>query len=218
VPFRVLISWVGACALGEALGLTFSGVIAGIVGAVFAPAVGDPSPWMIRGLMILAGFLEGACVGGAQVALLRRRFPELSAWGFTAATGFGMAAGWAIGSVVAGGSEDFVSPNAGTMIVFALASGIGLGAILGTVQALLLRRHTEASRRWIAANVLGWSVAMVVSYLGTNAMPGGAYGAGALGVLLITGGVMGAIVGLATGLLAPRRAGGGTRNAPGGHV
>ncbi len=206
MPVRVLISWVGACALGEALGLTFSGAIAGVVGAIFAPATGDPSPWMIRGLMILAGFLEGACVGGAQVALLRRRFEGLSPWRFTVATGFGMAAGWAIGSVVAGGSEDFVSPNAGTMVVFALASGVGLGAILGTVQALVLRRHTRAARRWITANVVGWSLAMVVSFFGTTAMPGGAYGPGALGVLLLTGAVMGAIVGLATGLLAPPRA------------
>ncbi len=205
MPPRIFISWIGACAVGEAMGLAFSGVVAGLVGAIFAPAAGEPSPWMIRGLMVFAGFVEGACVGGAQVALLRRRFPELSAWGFTAVTGLGMAAGWAVGSVVAGGSEDFSSPNSGTMIVYALASGVGLGAILGTAQALLLRRHSEVARRWITANVIGWALAMLVSYFGTNAMPAGAYGPGALGVLLITGGLMGAVVGVSTGLLAPRR-------------
>jgi hypothetical protein len=201
---RAFISWISACAIGEALGLAFSGVIASVVGVIFAPASGDPSPWLLRGLMIFAGFFEGACVGAAQAALLRARFPELSAPWFTVMTGVGMAVGWAVGSFVAGGSEDFASPNTGTMILFALASGVGLGAILGTAQATLLRHHTDAAPRWIVANVVGWALAMVVSFFGTNALPSGGYGPGAIGVLLITGASMGAIVGVTTALSQPR--------------
>jgi hypothetical protein len=195
--------WVAACAVGEALGLSLSGVVAAVVGAVFAPDVGDPAPWMLRALMVLAGFIEGACVGAAQSALLRQRFPDLSAVNFTLVTGVGMAAGWGLGSALAGGAEDFASPNLGTMVVFALGSGVGLGAILGTAQALLLRRHTASAHRWIAANAVGWGFAMLLSYFGTNAMPEGVYGAGALGVLLVTGAGMGVIVGMATGLISP---------------
>jgi len=202
---RSFIQWISACALGEAVGLTFSGLVAAVVGSIFAPEFGEPSPWLLRGLMVFAGFFEGACVGGAQAAILRQRFPELSAPKFTVATGVGMALGWALGSFVAGGSDDFLSPNLGTMLVFALASGVGLGAILGTAQAMLLRHHTRAARRWIVANVIGWALAMVISYFGTNAMPGGAYGPGALGVLLVTGAAMGMVVGVATALMAPSR-------------
>jgi hypothetical protein len=205
VSFRAFISWISACAIGEALGLAFSGVIASVVGVIFAPASGEPSPWLLRGLMIFAGFFEGSCVGAAQAALLRQRFPELSAAKFTVMTGAGMAVGWAVGSFVAGGSEDFASPNPGTMIVFALAAGVGLGAILGTAQASLLRHHTAAAPRWIVANVVGWALAMVVCYFGTSQMPDAGYGPGGVGILLVTGAAMGAVVGVVTGLSTPRR-------------
>lgn len=198
---KTFIRWVGACAVGEALGLTLSGLIAALVGVVVSPDIGSPDPLFLRAAMIAAGFVEGACVGAAQVSVLRGLWGSVSAPKFIVMSGAGMALGWALGSYLISGTESFNNPDLGTMLFAALVSGLGLGVVLGALQTWALGRVAVA-RRWAGANAVGWSLAMVVSFFGTNAMPAGAYGPGALGVLLVTGAAMGAVVGVSTAVLA----------------
>ncbi|MBW2462849.1 MAG: hypothetical protein JRH11_14450 [Deltaproteobacteria bacterium] len=198
---KTFIRWVGACAAGEALGLSLSGVIAALVGVLASPEIGSPDPLLLRGAMVAAGFVEGACIGAAQVSILRHLFGDVSVPKFILMSGAGMALGWALGSYLISGTESFNNPDLGTMLFAALVSGLGLGVVLGAMQTWALGRVAGA-RRWVAGNAVGWSLAMMISFFGTNAMPAGAYGPGALGVLLVTGAAMGAVVGVSTAVLA----------------
>jgi hypothetical protein len=162
----------------------------------------------------LGGVVEGTAVGVVQLSLLRRWLPQLGAR-FVLATVAAAALGWFLGmlpstaaqwaasgesaatSTVDGGPPSWLMPIAGLLL------GALLGAMFGAVQAAVLRHHVCAARRWVWANMLGWSVAMAVIMTGASA-PSGPWPAAQLLVFAAATGVLaGLALGAITGLFLP---------------
>jgi len=121
--------WVGASAVGEAIGL----VAANAVNVLVVPSFGVPEGrerLAVSALMIVAGALEGACLGAMQHVVLRRVLPGVRAVDWIAATSVGFAAGWLVGALAS-----FLEPSAepGPVVVVGLALLTGL--MLGTAVA-----------------------------------------------------------------------------------
>ncbi len=198
-PTRAYWLWVGACALGEAVGL----VAAGALNAVLAPrlAARGAEPWVLFGLMVVAGAIEGACVGAAQWLALRRALPRVRFVEWTLATSMGFAAGWLVGALAAG-VEPAGEPGAAALVGIAAVSGLLLGAAVGLGQALVLWRWTPRPGRWVGLNAAAWTIGMVVSFLGARVLPAGPYDLGSVALGIATGAGVGVAVGAVTGIAA----------------
>lgn len=91
----------------------------------------------------------------------------------------------------------------GRAVVYGLAALLGLaaGAILGTPQWLVLRRHVRQAALWIPANGLAWVPGMVMAFVGADLIFSAGAGPGtavlAIVLLVAIGAVVGAIHGLA---------------------
>jgi hypothetical protein len=121
--------------------------------------------------VIVLGTLEGGVLGFAQWLALRRWLPALrpTAWVTATILGavFAWAAGMAAGTMMGSGAvftEGAESPAG--MVAGAALVGIGAGALLSSVQWLVLRRVVARAGWWIPAHGLAWAVGMVVSFLG----------------------------------------------------
>ena len=193
--------WVGASAVGEAIGL----VAANAVNVLVVPSFGVPEGrerLAVSALMIVAGALEGACLGAMQHVVLRRVLPGIRAVDWIAATSVGFAAGWLVGAL-ASFLEPSAEPGPVVVVGLALLTGLMLGAAVGLAQAVVLWRHGVAVGRWLALTAGAWSIALVASYVGMSMLPVD-WGWVSLLVGLVTGAVVGAIVGAITGLGLPR--------------
>jgi hypothetical protein len=188
-------TWIGACASGEAAGL----VCAGSLNAVLAPALleGGAEPWVLEGLMVAAGAIEGLCLGAAQWLALRRALPMLRATHHIAATSIGMALGWWLGALAAR-LEPAATPGPALVVAVGAMTGIALGAVVGLAQAFVLRRVGVSAPVWIGLSTLAWTVGMALSYVGAALIPAGDWDLRALLVGLATGGVIGGVVGAIT--------------------
>ena len=151
---------------------------------------------------LLAGIVEGTCLGLLQGLALRRRlgrFPVLAWWLVTAAAA---TAGWA--GTAAGGGEAGAEPGVLATILLAALLGAVMGLVLGTLQWLVLRRRVEHAARWIPVSAAAWAVGMVPAMLVATA-PSGRVPIGTLLLLGAGGGLlMGTAVGAITGLLVAR--------------
>jgi MFS family permease len=200
---KFLLRWISACAIGESIGLTTSGIVAALVVPLVVDESAEPSPVILRAIMIGAGALEGAALGMAQQAVLGRWLESFSRRAWVLATSLGMAAGWALGTVLTSGDTP-EQPNVGTMILYAVLMGAALGSVMGIASALVLRETSARLGPFVASSAVAWACAMVVSYFGANALPAGDYGPLALVFGLVTGAGMGGLVGLGTGVVLVR--------------
>lgn len=200
-PTRGYVPWIGACALGEAVGL----VAAGALNAILAPrlALAGAEPWVLSGLMLAAGAIEGAYFGLAQWLVLRTRFPGVGAGRWALATALGFVGSWTVGAL-ASQLETGGDPSSGVVIAVALATGLVLGLGVGLAQAMVLWRHVASPGRWVALNAAGWMLGMVVSFLGARILPPGPYDLTSLLVGLATGAGVGITVGAVTGVAVRR--------------
>jgi hypothetical protein len=88
-------------------------------------------------------------------------------------------------------------------MVYTLAALMGLvaGAILGTPQWLVLRRHVRRAAIWILANALAWVPGMVLAFVAADFIFSAGIGMStivlAIATLVAIGAVVGAIHGLA---------------------
>ncbi len=194
---RRILVWTAACAVGEGLGLTLSAAVAALAVPLVAPGNEAPDAAVQHALMIGAGAIEGACLGAVQAAGLRRWIGRVSFGGWVAASAVGMAISWAIGTAIGG---DIGGEGLGDIVAFASVSGLAIGVIQGTGQALVLYRHVRRGRAWLIGSALGWPPAMLATSFGAALVPADAYGPLAFGLLFVTGACAGALVGLATGL------------------
>lgn len=195
-------TWIGACASGEAAGL----VCAGALNAVLAPALlhEGAEPWVLQGLMVFAGAIEGLCLGAAQFLALRRAFPEVRATHHITATSVGMALGWWLGALAAQ-LEPTATPGPALVVAVGALTGVALGLVLGLAQAFVLRRAGISAAAWIGLSTLAWTVGMALSYVGAALLPAGDWDLRALGLGLATGAVVGGVVGAITRPALPAR-------------
>lgn len=186
--------WIAFCAIGEALG---------IAGVATGYALADRGLAPLVPAVLLAGAWEGLALGAMQAAFLRRFGVRFGIWVpatvAAALLGYGMSL---LGG--AGATEAPASPEPALITILGLAAAMGavMGAIMGAVQGVA-GRPAIAFRPWVAANAVGWALAMVAifggSALATSVMP--LVAVTALGA--VSGALAGGLLGLATSFALP---------------
>lgn len=183
--------------LGELVGF-------GLVGALAVALFGGEEPGFATTVVfsLLAALLEGGVLAFAQWRVLRRSL-EVGyapwAWGtiWPAAIAYlvGMLAGprlWDLGLSMA------------TIAFVAVGMLLGIGALLGFGQWLVLRRLARGASWWVPCSALGWAGGVALAVVGVSL----ASDAGATWVLVggsvASGVAMGAFVGLVTGVAFAR--------------
>jgi hypothetical protein len=210
--------WIIANGWSEAIGLgtTF------LIGRSLAPMLGSPGPGMVllgaAAAVVLGMVLEGVVVGAAQEQVLRRVLAGLRPGSWTAATALGAGAAWLIGmtpstvvGLTASPSQSATPPTEPPVLLqYTLAVLLGLvaGPMLGSAQALVLRRHTERAGRWLWANAMAWAVGMPVIFVGMDLVPWSRGGVAVGVAIFAVCGVAGMLVGAIHGRILLRMTGG----------
>lgn len=210
-------AWVVANAWTEALGLSATLLIGGMLAPQFEGAGASTVLLGAALAVILGACLEGVVVGYAQARVLARRLPALvpSRWIF--ATAIGAALAWLLGMVpsttlalldtgdAAAGSAQ---PPALMQYALGAALGVAAGPILGIAQWRVLREHAPRAWRWIIANALAWAAGMVLLFVGMDRVPWHAdapwIAVSVIAVCAVAGAVVGAIHGRWLLALLPR--------------
>lgn len=152
----------------------------------------------------LAGAIEGSCLGLAQGLVLARVRPGFPVAGWWAATAIVATLGWGSTSFFSGQGQ---GPEADTLAVLLMAAGLGggMGLLLGTAQALVLRSRFGQAWLWVPASVAAWAAGMVPAFWVATAPFGPASAALDRLALGVAGGAaMGLIVGSVTGVALVR--------------
>jgi hypothetical protein len=201
--------WVARCALAETVGMTAAAAAARtgdrLVGT---PGTATDSATLIS-LAVAGGVVEALALGVAMAGPLLVLAPTLPRRRWVVVTTVVAGLSWAAGMVPAalpvqdGAAATAYTPALWLILAFALASGLGNGALLGAAQALVLRGHVRHPWRWCAASAAAWPLPMAVIFAGA-----GTAGAGwpvwqVLLLAAVTGAVAGALLGLLLGRLAP---------------
>jgi hypothetical protein len=123
---------------------------------------------LVLAAMVAAGAVEGLSLGYFQWRALRSHVSGLPAGRWVGVTALAAAGGWLLGmlpqTLLQSGSMLFQPAIADTFFVVLLL-GLIAGTMFGAAQAWVLRHLVLHPGRWIAANALGWSVAMLWIFL-----------------------------------------------------
>lgn len=161
---------------------------------------------------ILAGtVIEGMVVGTAQWLVLRRPLPDVGWRSWALATAVGAFVAWSAGMLPgtlmgAGGAEGsaegaaVAEPSAAVVYGLAAVMGLVAGAILGTPQWIILRRHVPRGGLWIPANALAWAPGMVMAFVAADFLFSAGIGVGTVLLAIATLAAIGAVVGAIHGL------------------
>lgn len=199
-PRLTLLRWVLLCTAAETIGMT---------AASAAATAGNTSQGLGAGaalaLVIAGGLIEGAALGWLQGRGLSLMLPGLSRWRWFAVTVVIAGVGWAAASAPAAlsGDENGTAPPIGLIVAGGAGLGLVMGAVLGTAQALVLRRQVRHPWRWFVISAVAWMPTMAIIFLGATT-PDASWGV--LHILLLgaaTGAVAGAVLGLVSGAGLP---------------
>jgi hypothetical protein len=209
---RFYFAWILANGLSELVGLggTF------LMGFLLAPVLVTSSSAVTilsgaAAAILLGTLLEGVVVGAAQSRVLRTRLAGLGGARWIAATALGAGAAWTLGmlpsTVLALATRETAAapaapPEMNPLLQYVAAAAMGavLGPFLGIPQARVLARYVPEARRWIAANVVAWTIGMPVIFIGLDVVDPGVAGPlrlafGIALTCLTTGVVVGAVHG-----------------------
>ena len=187
--------WIASLAAAESLGMAAASAAARLgeysASALFTLAVS-----------IVAGAVEGAALGAVQGRLLATLSPRVNRRRFLWVTTVSAAVGWALGMLPASMNSDSGSigpePPLWLILIAAAAMGMSMGALLGLAQSAALKGAFENRMPWFWGQLVAWTLAMPVIFLGATSVPAGI----ALGWLLLagasTGGAAGVVLGLAS--------------------
>lgn len=177
--------------------------------AVFASdvRVADPAGMVLAvSLVVTGGLVEGVVVGVWQSLALRQLLGRTGRLRWVVATvavaGFGCAAG-SVPSVLGNQSETPAQPSWPLILAGAAGLGLVMGAVLGLVQALVIRGRVEHAFRWVSISAVGWAPAMMVIFAGASAPSASWHAAAVVGFGSVTGALAGFTLGVVTGLLLP---------------
>jgi hypothetical protein len=146
---RLLATWSAVVTLGECAGFAVPAVT-GALTADLAEAAAIP-------LVVAAGAVEGALLGGTQAAVLGRALPSVRRRRWTVLTAVAAVAAYGLGFAASvAGSTLSVGPAVATAVV----AGSLLLLTLGSAQWLELRGHVPRAGRWIGWTAFGWLVAL----------------------------------------------------------
>jgi len=202
------LNWTIACGIGEFFGI---GVAAGI-GSLYLILLGEPGSLSQKIslilVMVFAGIIEGLLVGSFQWSVLRKRFIAMKAKNWLIFTALGAATAWLLGMIPStffifqssASSTAAAEPSGMQIALLAAVSGIVLGALFGAFQWIELKKHTPDAGRWILANLLGWTVGLIIIYLGASIPSLDTSLAIVISIGVISGLLAGLSVGAVTGL------------------
>ena len=100
--------------------------------------------------------------------------------------------------VLGEGEAEDALPSLGMLVAYAAVSGLAIGVAIGTAQGFVLRRAGIEAPGLRIRTALVWAAAMLVSFLGAGLLSAEEYDFGSLALGLMTGAVMGAVVGSGT--------------------
>lgn len=182
-------SWVLACAAAEGIGMMSSALAARAADQLSGPAA--------LAAVVAGGLVEGAALGILQSRWLARRFPGVSRLGWILTTLLVAGLGWSIASAgaMANGS-DGSTPPVGLILIAAAGLGVAMGAVMGAVQAFVLRGHVRHPWRWVGISAAAWTPAMTVIFVGATLPDESWKSEEVVGLGLLTGLVAGATLGL----------------------
>jgi hypothetical protein len=113
----------------------------------------------------------------------------------------GMLPGTLMGASSETGGSAPQEPSNTMVYGLAILMGLVAGAILGTPQWFVLRRHVRRAALWIGANALAWVPGMVLAFVAVDFVFSASSGVStfvlAIGTLVVIGAVVGSIHGLA---------------------
>ncbi len=177
------LGWVAASTVGMFIGFFMIFLIYGLLEALLGSAVTDDLfeiEWLL-GLVL--GIMLGIVVGILQWLVLQGRVSRVGWWILaSAAAGYGISLAFFIGI------EESLS--FGLFLRFTGVAALG-GAVMGTLQWLVLRGKVSRAGWWVLASAVGWALGMAVS----RAISWGPDDA--VLALAVTGAVMGAVTGAA---------------------
>jgi hypothetical protein len=189
--------WLAATALGELAGFAVP-VVLGLLASYFLKEASG-----MFGLMIVAGFCEGAVLGFAQSLVLKRYISNVIQRDWIIYTGIAAAVAWTIG-MLPGALGDISRIN---FIVVVIAGLILVPIFLlsiGFAQWLVLRRHVKNAWWWILANTVAWPLGVFISIAVLAIVPDGSPLAVWIIAGLFGGLLMGLEVGAITGIVLAR--------------
>lgn len=193
---RFWLAWCLAMLAGELVGFGVAG------GLAWAATVALGEGALTFAVIVLAGALEGACVGVAQGLVLRRALPAVPLARWCALTMLGAAAAWALGMGVGGRAPAASAWFPVLAVVFLLA----IGAVMGVAQWAELRRHVPRAWRWILVNAVVWPLGMLPTFAVSALFDASTPVALVVAGVTAAGAAMGLVVGGGTGWAMQRLA------------
>lgn len=193
-PGALWMRWSVATLAGEVIGFGLVGVLAFYI----ATSIPEDHRLLTATLIVAAGAIEGIALGTAQTWVLQRALHdgELGEW--VVATTGGALAGWALGMPFGQYASESGMP-ASALPFAALGLLLVMGTVMGWLQWLVLRRHVGASRGWILASAVAWSVGLVPAYAMVSLLGPEHPTWLVVAVTAAAGLLMGALVGIITG-------------------
>lgn len=149
---RLWRSWTLWVTGGECLGFVVPAVVAVLV-AAGVPAVRASA-------FLAAGAIEGAVLGAAQVRVLRRVLPRVSARGWVLRTSLAAVVAWSIGLVPTLFSDEVLALPAAVMIPAAVLLGSVLLVSIGVAQWTVLRHEVRGAGHWVWITAVGWGAGL----------------------------------------------------------
>jgi hypothetical protein len=154
-------AWLFASILGSAGGWALGWRISTLA-ARLLPAEGwgeQAGAWLEGGFStFVLGAVVGLLLGALQGLVLRPHFSKVGQLGSAAvwlvATTLGWGGGFAVGAYLAQRSELVEA-------AFGAATGVAVGASLGVLQWLVLRRHFSRAALWIPVSIFAWGASLV---------------------------------------------------------
>lgn len=196
--------WVLLCTSGE------------LVGFVGVPVLGGAlALWLTAGLETLTrslvlysvavagGFGEGALLASFQLRALTEFIPNVNKQHWVLGTGTAAAFAWAFG-MLAPTLDDIVGISTRVQVTIWIPASILILLSIGTAQAWVLRKVVDNPRSWIAANSLGWLAGLPWTFVLPALLPDDAPTTWWIAIFTIAAVLMGATVGLVTGLFLLR--------------
>lgn len=122
--------------------------------------------WARYGTMIVAGVIEGLCLGLGQAHALRGTPGQVPRLPWVAATAAAAGVAWSIGMLPPTLSDVGVALDLGQPVTWVLIGlgGVMLLASIPTAQWVVLRSVIRRAWRWIPLNMVAWLVGLIFTF------------------------------------------------------